>query len=201
LNNMQSKGYIERSIAENTSPIVLVKKKDGGTHVCVDFREVNSLAETDSHLLPLIEEILGKLRTNSFFSKIDLREDYNQIKMEEQSQQYTAFRRRYGTFRYCDMPFGLKNSPSEFQRILEGIQSVFDENHVMVYLVDILICSETLEENKKMVKEVVKKLFSNGLRAKPEKCEFFKRELDYLGYRIGRGAVELSSEQLNKIEQ
>jgi Reverse transcriptase (RNA-dependent DNA polymerase) len=64
------------------------------------------------------------------------------------------------------MLFGLKNSPAQFQRILEGILSVFDENHVIMYLDDILICSETLEENKKMVKKVVETLFSNGLRVK-----------------------------------
>jgi Reverse transcriptase (RNA-dependent DNA polymerase)/RNase H-like domain found in reverse transcriptase len=188
-------------VAENTSPIMLVKKKDGSTRLCVDFRELNAQTVTDSHPLLLKEDILGKLREYAYYSKIDLREAYHQIKMEISSEDFTAFKCSYGTFQYHVMPFGLKNSPAQFQKILERILSQFDENHVMVYLDDILICNKTREENELLVEKGIDVLFQNGLRAKREKCKFYKEEIDYLGYRIGRGAVELTCGQLNKIEQ
>jgi Reverse transcriptase (RNA-dependent DNA polymerase) len=99
---------------EYTPPLVLVKKKDNSIRVWVDYREVNTLTSTDAHPIPLIENLLNRLGNKSYFLKIDLREAYHQIPLEKEKHIYTAFYCHKGTFRYNVMPFGLKNSPSQF---------------------------------------------------------------------------------------
>jgi len=139
--NLQS-GFIRRSKSPAGSPILFVKKKDGGLRLCVDYRALNAITVRDRYPIPLISEILDRLRRAKTFTKIDLRGAYNLIRVKEGDEWKTAFRTRYGLFEYCVMPFGLANAPSTFQSYIDkALQHLVDVT-VIIYLDDILIYSD-----------------------------------------------------------
>ncbi|KAG0158308.1 hypothetical protein PDIDSM_5821 [Penicillium digitatum] len=177
-------GYIRASKSSAGYPIIFVPKKDGSLRLCVDYRHLNSITIKDRHPLPLIHEMQDRLGRAKYYSKYDITNAYHRIRIKTGHEWKTAFRTKYGHFEYLVMPFGLTNAPATFQRfIIKAIEEYLDL-FVIVYLDDILVFSETLEEHIEHNKLVLQKMREAEVTLKLKKCEFHVQETTFLGYRI-----------------
>lgn len=121
LEQMECDGVIERSSSEWAAPIVLVKKKDGSLHMCVDYRRLNAIAKADTYPMPRVDDLVDDLGEAKFISTLDLARGYWQVPMEEKSCPLTAFTTPYGLFQFKVMPFGLHGAPATFQRMMDKL--------------------------------------------------------------------------------
>ena len=144
---MLAAGIIQPSQSEWSSPVVLVRKKDGGLRWCIDYRRLNEVTEKDAYPLPKIEECLDTLSGAKWFSTLDLQSGYWQVEMDPLDKVKTAFTTRYGLFEYNWMPFGLCNAPGTFQRAMELVMRGLQWKTVLIYLDDVIIVSATYEEH------------------------------------------------------
>ena len=146
-----------------------------------------------------MDELRDRVQGAKIFTKIDLKNGYNLIRIKEGDEWKTAFRTRYGHFEYLVMPFGLANAPATFQNMMNEILREFLDQGVVCYLDDILIYSKTEEEHEELVHKVLKRLMDEGLAAEPEKCFFHVTEVDYLGYILSTEGVSISPETVQTI--
>ena len=156
------------------------KKKDGSLRLCVSYCGLNKLTKKDRYPLPLIADLLNSPSHAKVYSKIDLRHAYHLVHIADGDEWKTAFRTRYSSYEWLVMPFGLMNAPSAFQRFINTVFADMLDVTVIVYLDDILIYSDNLEDHKKHVREVLRRLRKHGLYAKPKKCEFHTDTTEYL---------------------
>jgi hypothetical protein len=195
-----SNGFIQRSSSPAAAPIVFAKKKDGSLRLCVDYRALNAITIKNRYPLPLISEMLDRMRKAKVFTKLDLRGAYNLIRIREGDEYKTAFRTRYGQFEYRVMPFGLTNAPATFQAYMDGTLGPFLDEFAICYLDDILIYSQTPEKHEKHVRAVLAKLEKNGLFCKASKCEFSVPQVNFLGFVISENGVEMEPGKIESIE-
>lgn len=175
-------GMIEKSESPYSSPVVLVRKKDGNWRMCIDFRQLKENSVPDAYPMPHIQTILSRLRNAKFISTIDLRNGYWQIPIREDCRRYTAFSvPRRGLFQWKVMPFGLHAAPATFQRALDSVISYDMEVYAIAYLDDIVIYFESFVQHMLHLRLILNRLCQAGLRIKNEKSKFFRRELKYLG--------------------
>eukprot|EP00833_Pecoramyces_ruminatium_P012026 jgi/Orpsp1_1/1186058/evm.model.c7180000096669.1 len=193
------KGFIRPSESPAGYPVVFQKKKDGTLRVCIDYKKLNSVTVRNSYPLPLIAEIIERIRGAKYFTKLDLRSAYNLIRIREGDEYKTAFRTKFGHFEYLVMPFGLTNAPATFQAFINSVLRPYLDNFVILYLDDILVFSKDLEEHHKHVRMVLEKLIENNLYAKLEKCEFDKDKVEFLGYVISGKGVETDPKKIKSI--
>lgn len=149
---MKEKGAIEESQSPWTSPIVLVKKKDGTLRFCMDYRKLNEATIKDSFPLPRIEDLFDHLSGNVWFSTLDLKSGYWQVKIRPEDKEKTAFPIGKGLWQFTVMPFGLCNAPATFERLMEKVLKKFLTKIYLVYLDDVIIFGKSFEEmlmNKK----------------------------------------------------
>jgi hypothetical protein len=146
LNNL-TKGFIKPSLAPFASLIIIVRKKDGGMRLCIDYRKLNAITRKDRYLLPLINELLQRVLKAKFFTKLDIRQGFHQIRMHPDSKDLTTFRTRYSSFKYKVMPFRVTNSPATFQRYINSVLGEYLNEFATAFVDDILIYSETLEDH------------------------------------------------------
>ena len=200
--------YIEKELKANKirpskspagAPVLFVPKSDGSLRLCVDYRALNKITVKDRYPLPLMTELRERLAKAKVFTKLDLKNGYNLIRIRAGDEWKTAFRTRYGLFEYMVMPFGLCNAPASFQAMInEVLRDLLDEG-VIVYIDDILIYSETEEEHEKLVAKVLKRLSKHRLCAAIKKCQFHVREVEYLGYRITKDGISMSPKKVQTI--
>lgn len=145
INENLEKGFICPSSSPAASGIFFVEKKDKTLRPCVYYRELNKITIKNCYPLPLIPELFQKFRTTPIFTKLGLWSAYNLIRICEGGKWKTAFRTWFGHFEYLVMPFGLCNAPATFQHFVNDIFREHLDNHVIVYLNNILIFSDTLE--------------------------------------------------------
>jgi transposase InsO family protein len=185
-------GRIRPSKSPMASPVFFIKKKDGSLRLVQDYRVLNNVTIKNRYPLPLISELIGQLHDARFFTKLDVRWGYNNIRIKEGDEWKAAFRTNRGLFEPLVMFFGLTNSPATFQTMMDDIfRDLIARGVVCVYLDDILIYTRTLEEHRKIVSEVLKRLKKHKLFLKPEKCEFERTQIEYLGLIVGQGRAEM----------
>ncbi|SPC60939.1 uncharacterized protein UHOD_11199 [Ustilago sp. UG-2017b] len=186
-----AKGFISPSDSPAASPILFVKKKDGSLHLCVDYRGLNQITIRNRYPLPLIDELLDRLREARFFTHIDLRSAYNLLRIAKGDEWKTAFRTRYGLFQYNVMPFGLTNAPASFQHLMNDTFKDMLDRSLIIYLDDLLIYSSTLEQHQGHVSAVLARLRQAGLYAKAEKCQFSTLQTEFLGFVVSDQGVSM----------
>ena len=147
LNELLSKGFIRPSFSPWGAPVLFVKKKDGSFRMCIDYRELNKLTVKNRYPLPRIDDLFDQLQGSSYFSKIDLRSGYHQLKVQEEDVHKTAFRTRYGHYEFVVMPFGLTNAPAVFMDLMNRVCRPYLDKFVIVFIDDILIYSKNQEEH------------------------------------------------------
>ena len=181
-------GIIRPSTSPWSSSVVTVKKKDGGVRICIDYRAVNQITLPDPYLMPLIEEILDTLASARFISKVDLNKGFHQIPVRPEDMSKTAFCTPWGKFEFSVMPFGLRNGPSMFQRLMDQIlHGELDISRV--YIDDIAIFSSTWGEHCTHIARVLQCLRKAGLTANVSKCQWGQTECEFLGHIVGNGKV------------
>ena len=190
-------GFIWPSNSSHGAPILFVKKKDGSLRLCVDFRGLNKISKKDRYPLPLISDLLDSPGKARIYTKIDLRHAYHLVRIREGDEWKTTFRTKYGSF---VMPFGLSNAPGAFQCFMNDVFADMLDVCVVVYLDDILIYSSDKATHRKQVKEVLRRLRKHGLYAKPEKCEFDRESVEYLGYILSPAGLTMASDKIQTIQ-
>ena len=181
---------------------MLVRKKDGSLHFCIDFRKLNSLTVKDSHPLPHICETLESLAGAAHFSTFDMNSGFWQVPMAEESKQYTAFTLDSMGLYECEcMPFGLCNTPPTFQRLMQNCLGELNLTYCLIYLDDVIVFSNTPDEHLWRMRVVFDCLCEHGLKLKLSKCEVFKLEINYLAHHVSRKGVLPSKKNLESITQ
>ena len=187
-----SKGYIRESKSPQASPFFFVGKKDGKLRPVQDYRILNSQTVKNTYPLPLISETIDKLRGAKYYTKMDVRWGYNNIRIKEGDEWKAAFKTEKGLFEPTVMFFGLCNSPATFQSMMNHIfRDLIDQGVVVVYMDDILIFTRDLEQHRKITEQVLQILQEHDLYLKPEKCEFEVTSIEYLGLVIGHNSVQM----------
>lgn len=180
--DMLNRGIIQPSVSPWSSPIILVKKKDGTDRFVVDFRRLNSVTRKDSYPLPRIDDALDALNGTKFFSCMDLMSGYWQVEMEPESREHTAFITYGGLYEFLVVPFGLTGAPSTYQRLMECVLRNLTYKICLIYLDDILVYSKTFEDHLGHLRQVFDRLRHANLKLKPSKCKFACPKVKYLGH-------------------
>jgi len=176
-----------------SSPVLLVKKKDGSWHFCVDYRALNSITIKDRFPMPTIDEILDELANASWFSKLDLRQGFHQIHMDEHDIPKTTFRTHQSHYEYRVMPFGLCNAPSTSQATMNELLKPLLCKFAVVFFNDILVYNSSFEAHLSHLECVFQALRDGQFFLKDSKCLFGKRQLEYLGHIVSQKGVEPES--------
>ncbi|GJT68091.1 putative reverse transcriptase domain-containing protein [Tanacetum coccineum] len=166
------------------APVLFIKKKDGSFRMCIDYKELNKLTVKNRYLLPRIDDLFDQLQGSQFFLKIDLRSGYHQLRVHEDDIPKTTFRTRYRQFEFTVMPFGLTNAPAVFMDLMNRVCEPYLDKFVIMFIDDILIYSKTQEEHVEYLWLVLGLLKKEKLYAKFSKCEFWLKEVQFLGHVI-----------------
>ncbi|SJL12751.1 uncharacterized protein ARMOST_16182 [Armillaria ostoyae] len=195
-------GRIKPSKSPMASPFFFVKKKDGTLRPVQDYRKLNEMTIKNRYPLPLISELMDKLGSAKYFTKLDVCWGYNNVRIKKDDEWKAAFRTNRGLFEPTVMFFGLTNSPATFQWMMNDIfKDLIATGKVTVYLDDILIFSKTLEEHRKITRRVLELLRKHKLFLKAEKCEFEVLETEYLGVIISEGSIQMDPVKLAGIAE
>ena len=190
LQELLDSGVIRESESPFASPIVVVRKKDGSVRLCIDFRKLNLHTIKDAYALPNLEEVFSLLTGSKWFSVLDLKSGYYQVEMEEADKQKTAFVCPLGFWEFNRMPQGITNAPSTFQRLMERCVGDLNRREALVFIDDLIIFSDTLEQHESRLLQVLNRLKEYGLKLSSEKCKFFQTSVKYLGHIVSQHGVE-----------
>ncbi len=200
LQELKQSGVIRESEFPFSSPIVVVRKKNGDVRLCVDYRKLNSQTVKESYALPNLEESFSALSGSRWFSVLDLKSGYYQIEMEESDKYKTAFSCPLGFWEFNRMPQGITNAPSTFQRLMEKCMGDLHLTEVLVFLDDLIVFSRTPEEHEERLLKVLTRLREYGLKLSPEKCKFFQTSVRYLGHIISEAGVQTDPEKISALK-
>ena len=171
---------IHSSCSSWSAPIIVVPKGDGGKHLVIDYRALNKVTRKFTWPMPKVEDIFSKLNGATYFTTLDLCAGYHHIPLDKSSIPKTAFNSPFRKYEYIKVPFGLAQAPAYFQELMTGILKDFP--FAIAYLDDIIIFSKTPQEHLSHIRMVFEKLRTANLSIKKSKCNFFSKEIQYLGH-------------------
>ena len=195
-----SKGFIRPSRSPWGAPMFLVAKPDGTRRMVIDYRLLNAQTIRNRYPLPRVGELFDQLGKARYFSKIDLRTGYWQIRVDEGSVAKTAFTSRFGHYEWLVLPMGLTNAPAAFMSLMEDTFRDELNKFVLLFLDDILIYSDTLEEHAAHIATVLERLRDRKLFAKRSKCAFFCSEVEFLGHHVGRNGLRMVESKVASVQ-
>jgi hypothetical protein len=199
LNELLKKELIRPSLSPWGCPAIFVKKKDQSLWMCVDYRPLNAVTVKNKYPLPRIDILFDQLSKTKVFSKIDLRSGYHQIKIRPKDVPKTAFSMRYGLYEYLVMSFGLTNAPAHFMYLLNSVFMPKLDKFMVVFIDDILIYSENEEDHAEHLRVVLTRLREHKLYAKFNKCEFWLREVPFLGHVLSDGGIVVDPTKVQEV--
>lgn len=191
-------GIIEESNSVFASPVVLVPKSDGSIRFCCNYKKLNDVTQPDVFPLPRIDDLIDKIGKAKYMTKLDLSRGYWQVPMEEASIPLSAFVTPFGQFQWKYMPFGLRNAPGTFSRLITSVLRGL-EAFTGAYLDDLIIFSDSWSEHLKQLSQVFERLRAANLTVKKSKCVFATAEVEYLGHLVGKGKVAPRSAKVESI--
>jgi hypothetical protein len=197
LKKLLEQGFVQRSASPWGSPVLFMEKKDDTKRMCIDYRMLNSMTIKNKYPLPRIEDLLDRLKKAKFFSKIDLRSGYHQMKIREQDIPKTALTTQYGLYEFVAVSFGMTNAPAYFMNLMNKVFMEELDRFVMVFIDNILIDSETMEEHEEHLRIVLERLRQQKLYAKFSKCEFWMEKVAFLGHVLSAEGIAMD---LSKVE-
>ena len=201
LKDLLDAGYIRPSKAPYGAPVLFQRKKDGSLRMCIDYRALNKVTIKNKYPIPLIADLFDQLGKARYFSKLDLRSGYYQVRIAEGDEAKTTCVTRYGSYEFLVMPFGLTNAPATFCTLMNKLFHPFLDKFVVVYLDDIVVYSHTLEEHVLHLKQVFQVLRDNELYVKLEKCSFAQDEVEFLGHKIKDGGLMMDGAKVKAIQE
>ncbi|GFV48617.1 retrovirus-related Pol polyprotein from transposon 297 [Trichonephila clavipes] len=196
---MLDEGIVQPSESPWSSPVVLVRKKDGSWRFCVDYRKLNSVTKKDVYPLPRIDDTLDCLKGTKFFSSMDLRSGYWQIEIDEADREKTTFITPEGLYEFKVMPFGLCNAPATFERMMDNLLRHFKWTMCLCYLDDIIVFSETFEDHLIRLRLVLKCLQEAGLKLNSKKCLFAAQDVKILGHLVSSNGVRPDPDKIKAV--
>ena len=183
-------GYIRPSKSPYGAPVLFQRKHDGSLRLCIDYRALNKITIKNKYPIPRIDDLFDQLGDARYFSKLDLRSGYYQVRIAEGDEPKTACVTRYGSYEFLVMPFGLTNAPATFCTLMNKVLAPYLDRFVVVYLDDIVIYSKSLKEHVGHLREVFQTLRDNQLYVKKEKCSFAQEEVPFLGHIVSKAILE-----------
>nr|CAD1840974.1 unnamed protein product [Ananas comosus var. bracteatus] len=199
LKDLLDAGFIKPSKAPYGAPVLFQRKSDGSLRLCIDYRALNKVTVKNKYPIPLVADLFDQLGGAKFFTKLDLRSGYYQVRIAEGDEEKTACVTRYGAYEFLVMPFGLTNAPATFCTLMNKLFHPYLDRFVVVYLDDIVVYSNTLEEHVEHLRTIFQVLRENQLFVKREKCSFAKEEVHFLGHWIGRGQLHMDQQKVRAI--
>ncbi|UYV79514.1 hypothetical protein LAZ67_17002951, partial [Cordylochernes scorpioides] len=199
VDRMMKQDIIQFSESPWSSPVVLVKKKNGSWRFCVDYRRLNKITKKDVYPLPRVDDALDNLSGARYYSSMDLRTGYWQIEVDEHDREKTAFITPDGLYEFRVMPFGLCNAPATFERMMDTVLKGLKWNICLCYLDDIVVYGPSFEEHIKRLEVVLECLQQAGLNVNNEKCLFGSRQLKILGHVVNENGIHPDPEKVEAI--
>jgi hypothetical protein len=189
IKDLLEKEFIRPSSSPWGAPIIFVPKKDGTQRLCMDYHALNVVTIKNKYPLPRIDDLFDQLHGACVFSKIDLRSGYHQLKIRGCDTLKTAFVSRYGLYEYTVMSFRVTNAPAYFMYLMNKFLMEYLDKFVVVFINDILVYSRSEEEHEEHLRLAFQKLRENRLYAKLSKCEFWMKQVAFLGHVISKGGI------------
>ena len=196
---MSEQEAIEPSATPWSSPVVLVKKRDGSVRLCVDYRKLNDVALKDLYPLPCIDDSVEALSRAKWFSTPDLKLGYWQFELEEEAKEKTAFSIGTGLWQFTVMPFGLSNAPATFERLMEQVLVGLPLNTALIYLDDVLVAGRNFEEHIANLRVVLQRFRSASLKFNPKKCSLLQRQVRYLGHVVSENGIATDPDKVEAV--
>ena len=201
VDDLLTNGWIRESFSSYSSPIVCARKKDGSLRMCIDYRKLNNKSVPDCQPIPRIQDLVDGLQGQAWFSTLDMSKAYHQGYVAEESRQFTAFSTPWMLYEWIRLPFGLKNCPPAFQRFMSQTLGDYKGSICDAYLDDVLCYAKTFEEHVVNLKKVLQRLREKGIKLRPDKCEFAKREVRYLGRLISVDGYRADPQETAALEK
>ena len=201
LQELLAAGIIKESRSPYASPIVVARKKSGKVCMCIDYRTLNTRTIPDQYTVPRIDDALDCLSGSKWFSVLDLRSGYYQLPMCDEDKEKTAFICPLGFYQFERMPQGIMGAPATFQRLMEKAVGDMHLLQCLVYLDDIIVFSNTIEEHEERLLKVLDRLEEFGLKISIDKCQFFRTCVKYVGHIVSENGVSTDPDKVRAVAQ